>query len=73
MSLSRPAVAEGIFHAATKIDQGESVFKKNYSKVINTAHARDFLAECLATFMLVVRIEYYFLLRVTNIRYRSDR
>lgn len=32
----------------------ENRLKKKYSKVIKTLHARDFLAEFLATFVLVV-------------------
>ena len=47
----------GFKNAAAKVKEGENVFKKTYSKFISLIHARDFLAECLATFVLVVRFE----------------
>ncbi len=40
-----------------KLDK-RTILKEKYSKFINLIHARDFLAECLATFTLLVSIWY---------------
>jgi len=66
-SLETPIVAEserkkmagvsaGLARVKTKVNDGESFFKRKYSKFIKLIHARDFLAECLGTFILVVSV-----------------
>ena len=49
------AISAGLVKVSTKVNEGESFFKRKYSQLIRIVHARDFLAECLGTFILVVR------------------
>lgn len=44
-------VSKAVFH----VKRTEAVIKNHYSKAIRVIHARKFLAEFLATFILVVR------------------
>ncbi len=51
-------ISEKVATIKEKVNAKANLVKGLYAKLIRLIHGRDFLAECLATFILVVRDLY---------------